>query len=235
MSQVTFRKLTGIFFIVGALLVNVPYTLLIINFDYPDILRQPTDEILTRFQAGGDTLIYTWLAFAWVGLPLLFGAVMLKRVFASENAPLLETATTLGVTGFIVQVIGLLRWVFVVPVLARLFTDPAADPSTRAAISAVFIAVHQYGGVVFGEHLGQFLIILWMSILSGTMYRSKMFSKWVAWLGWFASAVYLLAQTELLATAIPSFPVVGWAGLVGSLLWLAWMIVMGIYLVKYKE
>ena len=64
--------------------------------------------------------------------------------------------------------------------------------------------------------------------------QSRIYSKWVAWLGWFASAVYLLAQTELLATAIPNFPVIGWAGFFGSLLWLVWMIVVGVFLVKYK-
>ena len=96
MSQNNFRKLTGLFFIVGAMLVNIPYTLLIMNFDYPDVLRLPTAEILTKFQAGGNALIYTWLAFAWVGLPMLFGAIMLKRVLADEQAPFLETATTLG-------------------------------------------------------------------------------------------------------------------------------------------
>ena len=235
MSQFVFRKLAGIFFIVGALLVNIPYTLLIMNFDYPDILRQPTAEILTKFQAGGDTLIYTWFAFAWVGLPMLFGAIMLKQILTDEHAPFLETATTLGVIGFIVQVVGLLRWVFVVPALARLYTDPAADSATQAAVAAVFTAVHQYGGVILGEHMGQFLIILWMSMISGIMYKSKMFSKWVAVLGWVASAIYILAQTELLATAIPTVPVIDWAGLVGSLLWLVWMIVIGVYLVKYKE
>ena len=235
MSQFVFRKLAGIFFIVGALLVNIPYTPLIMNFDYPDILRQPTAEILTKFQAGGDTLIYTWFAFAWVGLPMLFGAIMLKQILTDEHAPFLETATTLGVIGFIVQVVGLLRWVFVVPALARLYTDPAADSATQAAVAAVFTAVHQYGGVILGEHMGQFLIILWMSMISGIMYKSKMFSKWIAVLGWVASAIYILAQTELLATAIPTVPVIDWAGLVGSLLWLVWMIVMGVYLVKYKE
>lgn len=235
MSENKLRKLTGFFFIIGAILVNIPYTLLIMNFDYPDILRQPTEEILTRFQAGGNSLIYTWLAFAWVGLPMLFGALLLKRVLEKENSPFLETATTIGVIGFIVQVVGLLRWVFVIPVLARLFTDPTTDPVTKAAIPAVFIAVHQYGGVILGEHLGQFLIIIWMSIISGIIYKSKIFSKWVAWLGWFASAVYILAQTELFATAIPNFPVIDWAGLYGSLLWILWMIVLGVYLVKYKE
>jgi len=234
MSETNFRKLTGSFFIVGAILVNIPFTLLMINFDYPDVLRQPTTEILTRFHAGGDSLIYTWLAIAWVGLPLLLGAIMLKRILENENSAFLETATTLGVVGFIVQVIGLLRWVFVVPALARLFTDPTTDPATQASISAVFIAVHQYGGVVLGEHIGQLLTIVWMSMISSIIYKSKMFSKWVAWFGWFASAVYLLAQTELLATAIPDFPVIDWAGLYGSLLWLVWMLVLGVYLVKNK-
>ena len=235
MSTKQFRQLTGLFFIVGAILVNTPVTLLMANFDYPDILRQPTSEILTKFQTGGNALIYTWLAFAWIGLPLLLGTIMLKRVMADEDAPFLETATTLGVIGFVVQLIGLLRWVFVVPILARLFTDPTADSITKASISSVFIAVHQYGGVVLGEHLGQFLTILWMSMISGIVYNSKMFSKWVAWLGWFSSAIYLLSQTELLASAIPDFPVIGWAGFYGSLSWLVWMIVVGTYLVKYRN
>ena len=235
MSENKLRKLTGLFFIIGAILVNIPYTLLIMNFDYPDILRLPTEEILTRFHAGGNSLIYTWLAFAWVGLPMLFGVILLKRILEKENSPFLETATTIGVIGFIVQVIGLLRWVFVVPVLARLFTDPTTDSATKAAIPVVFSAIHQYGGVILGEHMGQFLIIIWMGLISAIIYKSEMFSKWVAWLGWITSAVYILGQTELFATAIPDFPVVDWAGLYGSLLWLLWMIVVGVFLVKYKE
>jgi hypothetical protein len=235
MSTKQFRQLTGLFFIIGAILINIPYTLLIMNFDYPDILRAPTAEILTKFQAGGSPLIYTWLAFAWVGLPMLFGSIMLKRVFERENSHFLETATTVSIIGFVVQVIGLLRWVFVVPIIARLYTDPTTDSATKESLSALFMVVHQYGGVVLGEHIGQFFSIIWMSMISAIIYKSKMFSKWVAWLGWIASAVYLLAQTELFATVIPDFPVIGWAGLYGSLLFLLWIIVMGVYLVKYKE
>jgi hypothetical protein len=73
-----------------------------------------------------------------------------------------------------------------------------------------------------------------MSLISAIVYRSPIFARWVAWLGWLASAVYLLGQAELLATAIPGFPVIGWAGLSGSLLWLLWIIVIGAYLIKSK-
>jgi len=235
MSTKQFRQLTGLFFVLGAVLINIPYTLLIMNFDYPDILRQPVDHILTQFQAGGNSLIYTWLAFAWVGLPILFGAVMLKRVMEKEGSPFLELATTIGLIGFIVQVIGLLRWVFIVPILARLYIDPTADSATRAAVSAVFIAIYQYGGVILGEHIGQIFTIIWASMISGIIYRSPLFSKWVAWLGWIASAIFLLAQTELFATVIPDFPLISWAGLYGSLLWLLWIIVVGVYLIKNRS
>jgi len=235
MSTKQFRQLTGLLFIIGAILINIPYTLLIMNFNYPAILREPVADILTKFQAGGNSLIYTWLAFAWVGLPMMFGVVMLKRVLENENSPFLETATTFGILGFIVQITGLLRWVFVVPILARLFTDPTTDATTQAAISVVFSAVHQYGGVILGEHLGQIFTIIWASMISAIIYESQVFSKWVSWLGWIASTIYLLAQTELLATSMPNFPVINWAGLYGSLLWLVWVIVLGVYLVKYKE
>ena len=53
MNTQFYRRLTGALFVIGAVLVNIPYTLLIMNFEYPDILREPTGYILTKFQEGG--------------------------------------------------------------------------------------------------------------------------------------------------------------------------------------
>jgi hypothetical protein len=228
------RKLTGLLFIVGAILVNIPYAMLITNFGYPDILREPAATVLTQFQAGGPNLIFTWLAFAWVGLPLVFGTVMLKRVLEPEGHALLETATTIGVIGLVLAVVGLTRWVFVVPGLARLYTDPASSEMIRASVLVTFQAVHQYGGVVIGEHISQFMTVVWMALISGMMLRSVLFKAWQGWLGLVAALVFFLAQSELLATVIPSFPVVPAAGLLGSLLWLVWMMVMGVALVRFR-
>lgn len=231
MNTNSLRKWTGWFFIAGAVLVNIPYTLLIMNFDYPDILRQPAADILTRFHAGGANLIYTWLAFAWVGLPLLFGIILLDK--ATENtSPLLQAAKTAGIIGAVTQMVGLLRWVFVVPVIANTYTDPAASDAAKQAALVAFQVIHQYGGVVLGEHLGQVFTIVWMALVSAAMFKSNFFKPWLGWFGFVASAVYILAQTELLATVIPSMYVVDIAGLAGSLLWLAWMIILGVFLVR---
>lgn len=50
----------------GALLVGLPlvfnlcFSLLARRFDYPDILRRPTSEVLARFRAGGASLLLLW-------------------------------------------------------------------------------------------------------------------------------------------------------------------------------
>jgi hypothetical protein len=62
----------------------------------------------------------------------------------------------------------------------------------------------------------------------------NLFPKWVSWLGIVASLIYLLTQGELFATVIPGFPVWDPAGLIGSTLWLIWLIVIGIQFLKLK-
>jgi hypothetical protein len=118
--------------------------------------------------------------------------------------------------------------------IARLYTDPASSETIRSSALVTFQAIHQYGGVVIGEHIGQFMTVLWMALISGMMLRSALFRGWQGWLGLGAALVYLLAQSELLATVIPGFPIAPEAGLIGSLLWLLWMTVMGVALLHFR-
>jgi hypothetical protein len=79
------EKITGILFIVGAVGVFIPYTILTIIFDYPDILRQDPGIILTRFHDGGSSLILTWFAFALLGLPLIGAYVLLGQRLENKS------------------------------------------------------------------------------------------------------------------------------------------------------
>jgi hypothetical protein len=234
MNTFSLRRWTGLLLMAGAILLLIPYYWLVINFDYPDVLRQPAGDILTRFQAGGDGLIFVWLAFAWSGLPLLAAILLLRRALGQEKSTLLEAAMVMGVISFLTQAAGLLRWVFVVPVLAHLYTDPAATEASREAAVVSFQAIHQYGGVLLGEHLGQLFTIAWTVLISLALLRATPAQRWLAWLGLAGSAVYFLAQAELLATVMPDFPVWGLAGLVGSLLWLLWLFLLGLSLVRQE-
>lgn len=213
---------------VAALALLVPYTILTMQFDYPDILRADAGEILTRFRAGGSGLIWTWWSFAVVGLPLLLSAAQLGKML-EDKAPFMRWATTLGVIGLTVQMVGLLRWTFVVPGLARAYAE--GDAATRAAAKIGFALVHQYGGVVLGEHLGQLFTILWTVALAVALRRYGM-PRWMALWAYGASAIYLGAQAELFATVMPE--IVYWepAGFVGSTLWLLWIVGAGVWLAR---
>ena len=227
------NKPIGYFLMAGAIALFIPYTILTIIFEYPDILRQETAAILSKYHQGGNTLIWTWFAFAIAGIPLLPAYILLGQQLENKRS-LIRVATNIGVIGLILQMIGLLRWTFVVPVLSTTYIN-ATDEATKAAAIIAFKTIHQYGGVILGEHLGQLFTIAWTVMISHSLGRLKLNPTWVVWLGYISSFIYLIAQTELFATVMPDFPVWDMAGFIGSTLWLIWLIIVGAVFLKKKN
>ncbi|MEA2447033.1 MAG: hypothetical protein QOK47_670, partial [Actinomycetota bacterium] len=122
--------------------------------------------------------------------------------------------------------IGFLRWVFVVPALAHSYVT--GDAVTKAAVDAAWMAQHQFGGALLGEHLGQLLAIGWSATVSVIVLRSKVLPRWLGITGLAVSAMYLFNQGDILSTAIPGFPVFDLAGLVGSTGWGLWVAALGV-------
>jgi hypothetical protein len=150
-----------------------------------------------------------------------------------SKSRLVRIATNMGVIGLVVQMIGLLRWTFVVPVLAKSFVETNNEAMKASAVMS-FNTIHQYGGVVLGEHMGQLFTIIWTVLLSVVLDKLKLVPKWVTWLAYIGSVIYLLAQAELLATVIPGVPVWDLAGFIGSTLWLIWLIILGVRFLKLQ-
>ncbi|PPK87770.1 uncharacterized protein DUF4386 [Neolewinella xylanilytica] len=223
---------TGWLFVLGACGVLIPYAVLAIRFDYPGILRRDPGEILMAFHAGGTGLRITWWLFAVLGLPLLVACQQLGRTLEAD-APAARWLTAVGTLGLFVQVVGLLRWSFVVPLLAGNYVS--GDETTQRIAVALFQLVHQYGGVVLGEHLGQLFTIGWVVGITGLLRSAWHFPAWFAALGYASSAIYLAAQAELFATVLPGFPVWGRAGFVGSTLWLVWLVALGLQLALHPS
>ncbi len=224
------EKIIGVLLVAGVTGVLVPYTILAITFDYPAILRQDAGFILTTFHRKGASLIFVWFLFAICGLPILMAYISIGQKLENRFY-FVRWATTLGVISIIVQMAGLLRWVFVVPVLASDFVN-ATNETTGESIKIIFRVVHQFGGVLLGEHLGQLFTIAWTVMISVAFNKSGLFPKWVIGLGFISATIYLLAQGDLFATVIPAFPVWNLAGLVGSTLWLTWLLIIGVKFLK---
>lgn len=227
------EKRTGAMFIFLGFYLNIPFSILGAIFDYPHILRQPAGEVLTLFKQGGNTLIATWYAFALTPLMLTALVVLVKKTFAKEEETLQSIAMVFGVAAGLFQVLGLIRWIFVVPTLANAYTDPAASVATKDAVIVVFNAFHQYAGVAVGEHLGQLSTAIWTLLVSVAMFRSATLQRWQSITGIAIAAMMFAGLAEGFATVMQFEPgVFGVLTPVSFILLSIWMIARGVTLIQ---
>lgn len=233
-SDKTTPRVTGALFVVSALAFAAAATVLSATFDWPDILREPASVVLPAFDAGGAGLVWTWFATAWTYGLLAIPFLLLPAALGLRDHPALRLATWVGAASVLLSLIGFLRWVFVVPPLAASYTG--GDATTRAAVEAARLAQHQFGGALLGEHLGQLLVIGWSVTLSVVILRTRVLPRWLGAAGLLVSLLYLLNQGEILATAVPGFPVWDLAGLLGSTGWGLWVAALGVcILVRFRR
>ena len=218
--------------VTAGLLIAVPvlfmlfYVLLTMTFDYPGILREPAGEVLRRFAAGGPSLVLLWYGFALTPALFIPAAILLRRDFTATT-PLLDLAVPLGVLAGVTQVVGLIRWPFLVPELARTFLDPTASEATQAAALTVFGAFHQYAGVAIGEHLGYLFTGAWTLVIGVAMLTAPVFRPWLGWAG-IASALGILVG--LLEPA--GIALAGTINAIAYLVWSLWLVGTGVSLLR---
>ncbi len=216
--------------IVAPLWFNANFALLGKRFDYPDILRRPTAEILERFRAGGSSLILLWWTFMLSGLLLIAGVVLLGQVLGFGGV--VPVAVTIGVLAGLVQILGLVRWVYVVPALARAHGDPTLTPEQREVHAAVFRALHQYLGIGVGEHLGYLFTGIWSVLIGVGVIQGTALPTWLGWPGVVIGVGLAVGSTEFLGPNEEH----GWA-LAGAAIpilyiaWSLWLLAIGVALV----
>jgi Domain of unknown function (DUF4386) len=209
---------------------NATFAALGKRFDYPDILRRPTQEILERFSAGGSALVLLWWAFMLSGLLMIGAVVALSQALGFGGV--LPIATTIGVLAGVVQILGLLRWVFLVPSLARTHADREASPAQREVAAAIFRAFHQYLGVGVGEHLGYLLTGFWSILVGIGIALGDTLATWLGWPGVVIGAGLAVSSAEFLGPFEQrGWPLAGMAVPVLYIAWSIWLLALGIALV----
>ncbi|CAN5290848.1 hypothetical protein BH18ACT12_BH18ACT12_11970 [soil metagenome] len=101
--------------VVAVVLANAAFLGLGSVFNYPDILQESADEILTEFRDDEATIITLFVMLALSAALLAPIAILLGRLAANELG---RWSIRVGIAAAIVQVIGLLRWPLIVPFLA---------------------------------------------------------------------------------------------------------------------
>jgi hypothetical protein len=225
------EAVAGIVLIAVPVLFNVTFTLLAQRFDYPDVLRRPSHEVLERFRAGGSSLMLIWWVFALSAVLFAPLAVLLGIALDDADATVVILGVVIGVLASLVQVLGLIRWPFLVPYLAREAGDTSPESPRGEAIDVVFQAFNRYLGVAVGEHLGYALTGVWSILAGAAILGSGAVADWLGVVGIVLGPLFLLCSLEFVGGFEPS----GWklAGAVVPLAyigWSVWLLALGIAL-----
>ena len=235
-SKLTVETVTAILLIAVPIAFNVAFFALGSAFDYPSILRKEPDEILRRFAAGGSGLILRWellmlSALAMLPLSTLLGGLLLP------SPPFAFLSIIVGAMAALVQTLGLARWPFAVPELARRYLaapDGAAGDSTRSSVVVVFSTLHRFLGVGIGEHLGYLLTGAWTLLVAASILVGESAVVLPAWLGIVGLVIGIALLIGTLEFVGPNEPA-GWA-LAGTIVpiayiaWSIWLILLGVFL-----
>jgi hypothetical protein len=228
---VTTAVFTGVLLIVLPVAYNVLYTALARSFDYPDILRRPTAEVLDRFTAGGSLLILTWWAFAMSAVLLAPTAVLVSATFADADPTLLLVATAVGLLAAVVQFLGLIRWPFAVPHLAREMADPTSSATKKDAVDVIFQTLNRYLGAAVGEHLGYMFTGLWTGLVGIAVIQSHLLHPAFGIIALVLAPLFLIGSMEFVGANEKE----GWK-FAGRLIpmayigWSLWLLTLGIAL-----
>jgi hypothetical protein len=221
--------LTGIALIAVPILFNLFFALLGRIFDYPGILRQPSREVLQRFEVGGTRLVLFWWGLAVSAVLFIPVVILTTFLIEAAPAPLVVATLTTGVLAGLVQALGLMRWPFLVPYLARTLSDRSSSEGERDAAAVVFQAFNRYLGVAIGEHLGYAFTGAWTILLGAAMLTADGLPGWLAIVGILIGAALMLGSLEFVGPAERT----GWklAGVlvpVAYTLWSAWLVALGV-------
>lgn len=201
-------------------------------FDYPNILRREPDEILRRFAAGGSGLLLRWQALLLSALAMMPLAALLAVVLEAPPA-LTALSIVVGASAALVQAIGLARWPFAVPDLARRYVaaEGADAPATRRSIELIFATLHRVLGVGIGEHLGYLLTGLWTLLVAASILSTAILPGWLGLIGLPIGVALLIGTFEFVGpNEEDGWPLAGAIVPIAYIGWSLWLVAMGILL-----
>jgi hypothetical protein len=202
-------------------------------FDYPNILRREPDEILRRFATGGSGLVLRWEALLLCAIAILPVAALLPIVLGAQPA-LTGLTVVVGAAAGLVQALGLVRWPFAVPELARRYLaapDGPAGESTRRSVEVTFTTLHRLLGVGIGEHLGYLFTGLWTLLVATSILSTAVLPGWLGIIGLPIGVAVLVGTLEFIGpNEKDGWPVAGAIVPIAYIAWSLWLIGLGIFL-----
>jgi hypothetical protein len=215
------RKTTAILLLTAAVLTNAAFTVLGSVFNYPDVLKEPTSEILASFREHQGAVMF-WFTVMAISSALFAPIAIGVGRLSTHRA--MRAAVPVGIAAAVVQVIGLSRWPALVPGFAADATS--TYPATAAQAQDAFETAHRVLGNIIGESFGYLFTAAWTLLVLVALHRT-LAGRWFTILG---AGSALLILTGLLSPL--DLPLVDTANFAGYVLWSLWLIAFGVLLLR---
>jgi hypothetical protein len=220
MNTQTTARLAGGSMALAAGLAIAGFTFLGSLFEYPQILEEPTTDVLALFRAHQGAVMAWFLALTVSAAMLAPTGVLLGRLTGGRLG---RWVAGTGVAAATVQVIGLQRWVTLVPGLS----DDALDPGRRAAAEDRFELLHLVLGKAIGETLGYALTATFTVLVVIALTRTVL-PRWLAVLGYVAA---VLIATGVVIPVLDAASLTNFAGYVA---WCVWLVAVAAVLLRVR-
>ncbi len=221
MNRQTTARLAATTLITASALAIAGFTALGSVFEYPQILEEPTSDILALYREHQGAVMGWFLVLVISAAMLAPAGLLLGRL---TGGTLGRWIAATGVGAATVQVIGLQRWVTLVPGIS----DDALDPARRAAAEDRFEFLHNLLGKVVGETIGYALTAAFTVLVVIALSRTIL-PVWLVWTGY--------ASAALIATGIviPVLDAASLTNFAGYVLWCLWLLGVGFLLLKVRD
>jgi hypothetical protein len=213
-------RLAGTALVLASTLAIAGFTALGTVFAYPQILQESTADILALFRQQ-QPAVMSWFGVLIVGAALMAPAgIWIGRL---TGGALGRSIAATGIAAAAVQVIGLQRWLTLVPAISR----DALDPSLRSTAEDRFEFWHTVLGTGIGETAGYTLTALFTVLVVRALHRSLL-ASWLAVVG--------LAAAVLIATGVlvPLIHAASLTNFAGYILWCGWLLAVADALFRFN-
>jgi len=185
-------------------------------FEYPQILKEPTADILAAYQENQST-ISAWFLVLVISAALLAPVgVLLGRIVGGKLGPWIAGV---GIAAATVQVVGLSRWVLLIPGVSA----DAADPALAAGAHHTFEQLHFWLGTIVGETIG-YALTATFTVLVVIGVTGTIAPRWMGWIGYAAAA--LIATGVVIPLGVGGASITNFVGYIAWCLWLIGMAVV---------
>ncbi|MCA9934341.1 MAG: DUF4386 domain-containing protein [Ardenticatenaceae bacterium] len=213
--------------IVGALSFTAVFTYLAITFNYPDVLDGPANEVLPALRGGGDAMRAIWAVYAFLPLAFVPAGIGTYHALKAADEGTMRLGMHMATISALASMLGLMRWPSIHWALAAFYEQ--ADAAQQAVVTAVFNGLNVYLGNYIGEFLGELTFGLWLLLTAVTMFKSRHFPRWMAYMGLLTSVLGLIQMFRNVTDIV--LPV----NEVFNYLLPLWLLVLGIGVLRFAR